>query len=370
MSDDLLTLSMIVKDEEKTLARTLASARPFIDRWVILDTGSTDGTREVIRETLAGVRGELHEEPFADFSTTRNRALDLAGTDTEFVMWLDADDELTDGAALRAFLEQERGASDPLREAYFVRVEMGVRFDSPRVARTAAGWRFRGAVHEILMHPERPPPVHRVPGVRIRHEPGAESVERSRRRWERDAALLEAAVERDPRDTRSAFYLAQTYLWLGRHDAAVAAFDRRVALGGWAEEIYESKVALARIAAAQGAPWAEVQARWLEAHAFAPHRAEPLHAVALRYDALGQHALTFLFARRGAELPLPVKDTLFVDEDVYAWKLADLVATSAYWIGEYAVGEAAARKAVQHCPGDERLIKNLGYYLARKDPPR
>ena len=119
MSDDLVTLSMIVKDEEKTLARTLASARPFIDRWVILDTGSTDGTREVIRETLAGVRGELHEEPFADFSTTRNRALDLAGTDTEFVMWLDADDELTDGAALRAFLEQERGAGDPSREAYF-----------------------------------------------------------------------------------------------------------------------------------------------------------------------------------------------------------------------------------------------------------
>jgi hypothetical protein len=359
---DLLTLTMIVKDEAETLERTLASAKPFIDRWVILDTGSTDGTQELVRRALEGVAGELHEEPFVDFATTRNRALDLAGTATEFVMWLDADDHLEQGDALRGFLEGERGKTEPDREAYFVRIEMVVRFDSPRVARARAGWRFRGAVHEILMREGRAPPAHRVPTALIRHEPGARSEERSRRRWERDAELLEAAVRREPDETRSAFYLAQTYLWLGRHDAAEAMFRRRIALGGWAEEVYESKAALARIAAARGVPWGEVEVRWLDAHAFAPHRAEPLYAIALHYDALGQHALTFLFARRGAELPLPVRDTLFVDEDVYTWKLADLVGTSAYWIGEYTVGEAAARKAAEARPGDARLAKNLAFY--------
>ncbi len=368
MNRGLLTLSMIVKDEEATLARTLASAKPFIDRWVILDTGSTDGTRDVIRSALDGVPGELHEEPFVDFSTSRNRALDLAGKTTEFVMWLDADDEVVNGAALRTFLEGERGRSEPDREAYYLRVEMGIFFDSPRVVRASAGWRFRGAVHEILVHPERPPPPHRVPDARILHQPGADGLERSRRRWVRDAALLEASVARDASDARSAFYLAMTYLWLDRLDDAEAAFQRRVALGGWAEEVYESKVALARVAAARGAPWPEVAARWLDAHAFAPHRAEPLHAVALHHNALGQHALTFLFARRGYELPLPVRDSLFVDEEVYTWKLADLVGSSAYWLGEFAVGEAAARKAAEHRPADTRLAANLGFYLARKRP--
>jgi hypothetical protein len=369
MERGLLTLSMIVKDEEQTLARTLAGARPFIDRWVILDTGSTDGTREVIRRALAGVPGALHEEPFVDFSTSRNRALDLAGhagEATEFVIWLDADDELVNGAALRGFLEGERGRIEADREAYYVRVEMGVCFDSPRVLRSAAGWRFRGEVHEILTHPGRPPPAHRVPGVRILHQPGEVSVERSRRRWVRDAAVLGACVARDPGDARSAFYLAQTYLWLERYADAEAAFQRRIALGGWAEEIYESKAALARLAAARGSPWPDVQARWLDAHAFAPHRAEPLHAIALHYDALGQHALTFLFARRGYELPLPLRDSLFVDEEVYTWKLADLVGSSAYWLGEHAVGEAAARRAVQHRPADERLATNLRFYLDRR----
>jgi hypothetical protein len=87
----------------------------------------------------------------------------------------------------------------------------------------------------------------------------------------------------------------------------------------------------------------------------------------MHYDGLGQHALTFLFARRGAELPLPLRDTLFVDEEVYAWKLADLVGASAYWIGEHAIGEAAARRASEARPSDERLAKNLSYYT---DLPR
>jgi tetratricopeptide (TPR) repeat protein len=368
---DLLTLSMIVKDEVKTLGRTLASAKPYIDRWVILDTGSTDGTQDLVRRALEGVPGELHEEPFVDFATTRNRALDLAGTATEFVMWMDADDGLEGGAALRAFLDAERAAHGPDREAYFVRVEMGVRFDSPRVLRARDGWRFRGVVHEILMRADRGPPVHRVPDVILHHEPGEESAERSRSRWERDAALLEAAVARDPSDARAAFYLAETYLWLQRYEAAEAAFERRIALGGWAEEVFESKQGLARAAAGRGAPWAEVQARWLDAHAFAPHRAEPLYAIAVHYDALGQHALTFLFARRGAEAPSPVQDTLFVDEDVYTWRLADLVGSSAFWLGEFEIGEAAARKAAGARPDDERLARNLAYYVARdKSQPK
>lgn len=362
----LLTLTMIVKDEVKTLARTLASVKPFLDRWAILDTGSTDGTQDLIRREMAGVPGEVFEEPFVDFSTSRNRALELAGEETEYVMWLDADDELMNGKALVSFLERERGQRGRDREAYYVRVEMGIRFDSPRVARTRAGWRFRGAVHEILMHPDRPPPVHRIPEVLIHHDAAGDSAERSRRRWERDVVLLGRAVAADPRDTRSAFYYAETLLWLGRYADAEEAFQRRIALGGWYEEVFESKMALARIAAAEERPWPEVEERYLDAHLFSPHRAEPLHAIAVHYDSLGQHALTFLFARRGFEMPLPVRDTLFVDEEVYTWKLADLVATSAYWIGQLEIGEAAARKALRCCPRDPRIEKNLGFYLERK----
>ena len=369
----MLTLTMIVKNESRTLARTLASVKSFINKWVILDTGSTDGTQDLIRHELAGVPGELYEEPFIDFATSRNRALELAGQATEFVMWLDADDELVNGSALVEFLEREVERAE---ETYFIRISMGsgansprICFDSSRVTRARAGWRFKGVVHEVLMHPERQPPSRRIPDVFIRHDATADSAERSRLRWERDVVLLGQAAEADPNDTRTAYYLAKTLLWLGRNAQAEQAFNRRISLGGWCEEVFDSKMMLASLASTSSAEnsWTKAQELYLDAHLFAPHRAEPLYDIALHYDRLGQHALTYVFARRGFDIPLPTKDTLFVDEEVYMWKLADLVATSAFWVGEFAVGEVAAHQALKFCPESQRqrTESNLGFYLNR-----
>ncbi len=363
---DLLTLSMIVKDEARTIARTLASVKPFLDRWVILDTGSTDDTRDVVRRELAGVPGKLQECLFVDFETTRNLGLARCGSETEYILWLDADDELRGGAELRAFLESERARKDPDREAYLVRVDTVVSFNSVRVVRSRAGWRFKGAVHEILERPDRAPPLHRVPGASILHHPDRGSIERSHARRERDIGLLGEALRKNPKDTRAAFYLASTYLWAGRYDEAVSAFRRRVAMGGWHEEVYQAKFSLAEAAQKRGDPWPDVMLLYLDAHAFAPHRAEPLHRVALHYNALAEHALCLVFARRGADLPYPAQDVHFVDADVYTWGLSDLIGTSAFFVGEFALGEEHARRALAHRPDDPRLKQNLAYYTDRK----
>jgi glycosyltransferase involved in cell wall biosynthesis len=365
-STGLLGLTMILKDEAATIAATLATVKPFIDRWTVLDTGSTDGTQAVVREALAGVPGEIVEEPFVDFATSRNRALELAGDATTFVMWLDADDRLEGGEALRAFLERERDLGGSEHDAFFVQVDTGVLFDSTRVARSRAGWRFSGVVHEVLIHADRHVPAARVPGCVIRHFAGAVGAERSKRRWERDAVLLEGELARDPTHARTAFYLALTYLWLERWAEAEKALERRVALGGWSEEVFYAKLSYAQAAERSGAPWRVSFARYLDAHAFAPHRAEPLHAIALHYDGAGERALALLFARRAVDLPIPPNDVLFVDAEIYRWKAHDLVASNAYWLGEHELGERSARAAVAARPGDARLAKNLEFYLARK----
>ena len=58
-----LCLNMIVKNESHVIRRCLDSVRPFIDSWVIVDTGSTDGTEDIIREHLKDIPGQLHERP-------------------------------------------------------------------------------------------------------------------------------------------------------------------------------------------------------------------------------------------------------------------------------------------------------------------
>ena len=54
---------MIVKDEASVIPRCLASVRKLIDYWIIVDTGSTDGTPEVVRKVMHEIPGELHQRP-------------------------------------------------------------------------------------------------------------------------------------------------------------------------------------------------------------------------------------------------------------------------------------------------------------------
>src|SRR5260370_14238085 len=90
----IICLSMIVKNEAPVIRRCLESVRPIIDRWVIVDTGSTDGTQDIIHECLKDLPGELHERPWRDFAHNRSEALALARPQGDYSLIIDADDTL------------------------------------------------------------------------------------------------------------------------------------------------------------------------------------------------------------------------------------------------------------------------------------
>ena len=73
-----ICLNMIVRDEAHVIQRCLRALRPVIDSWVIVDTGSIDGTQGAVCEALVGIPGELYERPWVDFGTNRTQALALA----------------------------------------------------------------------------------------------------------------------------------------------------------------------------------------------------------------------------------------------------------------------------------------------------
>src|ERR1700684_4676552 len=89
-----ICLSMIVKNEAPVIRRCLDSVRPIIDHWVIVDTGSADGTQDIIREVLKDLPGELHERPWRDFAHNRSEALSLARPHGDYSLIIDADDAL------------------------------------------------------------------------------------------------------------------------------------------------------------------------------------------------------------------------------------------------------------------------------------
>ena len=85
---------MIVKDETKVICRCLESVKPLIDYWLIVDTGSHDGTQQMIKDFMKDIPGELHERPWVNFAHNRNEALTLAKDKADYLLFIDADDKL------------------------------------------------------------------------------------------------------------------------------------------------------------------------------------------------------------------------------------------------------------------------------------
>lgn len=364
---NLIKLHMIVKNESQRIRKTLESVKPFIDSWCILDTGSTDGTQQIIKETLLGIPGNLYEESIItykdtgviDFAATRNRGLELAGTDSVFILLLNGDDSLLNGNELKTFCENHKDESDG---AYFVRIVGCPRgeYDSSRLMRSSSKWRYSLPTHEVLSGSSS---IRTRATIQIHHEEAP--LENRIYRWKQDLIIFNRYLIDHPDDVRAIYYLAQTHECLGNHKEAFDLYVKRAAMGGWDEEIYEAKRRAAQCANHLGRPWAEVQQLYLEAYASLPRRAEALHTIADYWYKKNNHYLTYLFASRANAIPYPDKDIYMVDKEVYEWRAADLTAISGFYIGEKEIGRRAALKVAKHFPDDNRIRRNLHFY-ARK----
>src|SRR5262245_5768514 len=193
-----ICLNMIVKNEASVIDRCLDSVLPLIDSWVIVDTGSTDGTQDRVRGRLRSKPGELHERPWKNFGENRNEALALARGAADYLFFIDADETLTIPSGY------ERG--DLTEDGYYLTCEYdGTVYGRCALVAARLPWRWKGVVHEFLAC-DRPFSLRTLDGPRIHvaHD-GARS--RDPQTYARDAALLEEVVRADPNSTRDVFYL-------------------------------------------------------------------------------------------------------------------------------------------------------------------
>lgn len=143
---------MIVKNEEKVLPRILKPMKEIVDKILICDTGSTDRTKEIIREFTA----EVYDFPWKnDFSAARNFISKKVSTD--YWMWLDADDMITQENLYR--LKQLKETLSPNTD--MVMMDYVTDFDEwnhaafscyrERILKTSRNFRWRGRVHESII---------------------------------------------------------------------------------------------------------------------------------------------------------------------------------------------------------------------------
>jgi glycosyltransferase involved in cell wall biosynthesis len=321
-------LCMIVKNEAPVIRRCLDSLRGFIDAWVIVDTGSTDGTQDLIREHLRDLPGELFERPWVSFAHNRSESLAAARGRADYVFVIDADEVL-------AF---EPGFTLPRLEhdAYHFAIDSGgVSYFKTQLVADALDWSFRGVVHEYI-YSERARTEGVLPDVRtLRFPDGARA--RDPRTYRRDALLLEQALLDEPDNPRYVFYLAQSYRDAGEPELALRHYRRRAELGGWAEEVWYSLYQVAEIQSRRGDPWPEVQQAYLTAYQAKPDRAGPLYRIGVHYQQSRAYHLAHLYFRQAMDIPYPSHDRLFIDKAMY-----DVLLPLEHGVACYYVGDDAA----------------------------
>jgi hypothetical protein len=351
-----ICLNMIVKDEAPVIRRCLDSVRPYITHWVIVDTGSGDGTQGIIRSHLREIPGVLHERPWRDFGTNRSEAIALARGNAAYVLVMDADHVLRTPPGYR-FTQLDA-------DAYYVTHRYAdLSYGLAVLLADRIAWRYEGVLHEYVTADV----PHRIaalagPWVDVQHD-GARS--RDPQTYLKDAAILEAALARQPGNARYAFYYAQSLKDAGLSERALEAFQRRATMGGWDEEAWHARYQVAQITERLGRSPADIERAYLEAFNARPSRAESLVQLARWHRGRQEWALALLFARAAAAIPRP-PDQLFVEDAVYAWKADDELSIAAWHAGARDEGRRAVERLVsarRFPPSErERIEKNLAWY--------
>lgn len=352
-------LCMIVKNEAHVIARCLESVKPVIDSWLIVDTGSEDSTAEVITEVMAGIPGELVNRPWRDFGHNRTEALELARAKADYVLVIDAD-EVWSAPEGFAFPEQ---MADGVQIRHLT--HGGTSFFLTTLMRTALPWRYVGVLHEVADCPE-PHTIAQLHGPTIvGHFDSARNQRPQRDKYLADAEVLREAVLKEPNNERYAFYLAQSLRDAGEIDEAIEWYARRVEMPGWPEETWYASHQVARLKERRGDPIAEVVDAYLVSYEVRPVRAEPLHDLARVSRVAGRYRSALMFAQAAAAVPRP-DDILFLDEDVYGWRIRDELSLAAHFCGDHRtaieVGRSLVNDPVVPTSDAARLADNLRFF--------
>jgi tetratricopeptide (TPR) repeat protein len=347
-------LVMIVKNEESVIERSLLSAIPFISSYVIVDTGSTDRTKEIIQRVMFNIPGKIIDRPWISFGHNRTEALDFCNGQMEWAIMLDADDNLAGTIPPPELWNQAM-------DGIMMRIQHGtILHNRIQIFRTGIGWIYEGVVHEyprcttkknasIALLPPDTYMITRCEGSRSK-DPA---------KYAKDALLLEVALLKSPADHRTLFYLAQSYRDAGQLDAARRVYQRYVDLsGGWDQERYNSLVNLINLTDNQEEKlrltWAAIE--------ICPNRLEAQY--------------TYLRTRRQAGLPVtnqcyaiasitqgrkPCQTDLFINQPIYEWGLDDELAIAAFATGHFKEAYDAAVRCALNAPENsmrENAIKN------------
>lgn len=273
MSQKKICLNMIVKNESRIIERCLKSVYHLIDTWCIVDTGSTDGTQEIIKKYLKDKPGELLERPWVNFGHNRNEALGLAVAWGDWILLTDADMVLVDDGFDPSILNEEVDGFDVIQENH------GTRYYNFRLLNSKRDWRCIGVTHEYYSPAKGLGPRGRIDNLRFNDVGDGGS---KGDKFERDISLLEQGLIDEPANHRYMFYLAQSYRDTAQWDKAIHWYTRCANEDTWDEEAWFADYMVGWCMMHRKDKFEEIASWMLNCWMRRPWRAEPIFQLSLR----------------------------------------------------------------------------------------
>jgi glycosyltransferase involved in cell wall biosynthesis len=368
---------MIVKNESRIILRLLDSVKDLIDCFCICDTGSTDNTISLIEKFSKdnNIPGKIIEEPFQNFEYNRSFALKACDEmDADFILLLDADmifwkNPKITGSKFKELLTPSHGAF------YIFQGSNAMHYKNTRIVKNKSGFSYKGVTHEYVNVPQQFSQgvlVKDIVFIKDIGDGGAKSD-----KFSRDVRLLKNGLAQEPNNERYMFYLANSLKdlagtqkhqteseinqiqhlmkeWKGQYsnhpemealvtsiaesqsqfkvkvtelekelkNEAIDFYRKRIKAGGFWEEVWYSYYNIGRLYMEMGELEKAVYTLQ-QAYILYPQRVENLYEIVKYYRERSQNEMAVHFYSLGREslIRYPSRDYLFIQRDVYDYKL-------------------------------------------------
>jgi hypothetical protein len=341
--DNLNHLCIMVKNAGPQFETMLKDNLPIIDRWTILDTGSTDETIDIINRVLVGKKkGQLFQEPFINFKDSRNRCLELAGNSCKFITMLD--DTYVIQGKFREFLNEIRGDQYSNSFTLYIQSDDTI-YGSNRVIKSNAGLRYIHRIHEVITDKNNINIVIPKEIVYVEDRRFEYMEKRTMERKKLDLKLLYEEVEENPQDPRAYYYLAQTYNLLEDYEKSFYYFLKRAEFtnSGFIQERIDALFEAARIANFKlNKPWADCEELYNKCYKADESRPEALYFIGIHYYLENNMNKCFGYFKKAFEIGFPVHCQYSLKPTLSYHFLPKFLTKICYDLNEYQLGKDAA----------------------------
>ena len=374
-----VALNMIVKNEEDNICRTLESVKDFCDLYVILDTGSEDNTINTIINYCEKNKKSLYiiSYPFENFSITRNIAIEYANDKADYLLFMDSNDELKNydpklKIVLQENLHNERMLGFHIKQEWNTNGHID-RYYNIRLVKTKKNWNYKSPVHEYITCPSVEANgtnyhISKIDNGPYIFQDRSKDAHKSVKRFKRDKELLYNEYLKNPHDSRTLFYLAQTCSCLNHYEESYKYYILRTKEKDFMEEVFHSYLRAAEIAknilrySTDEVLYLYNKALEVSCLIFNCPRVEPLVYLAKIYIDKNNYLMAHMFLKQAVESVVPTDSTLFIDGHMYDYIRWHLLAITSHKVNDYNIGLIGCIFAYLNSKHETDII-NLKQYI-------